>query len=523
MVEGVSPGAGKACRGEKTSNYYIGVLRNLEQGLIPDEGWMARAREWVVRASQDWLSYSMAALVFWFCDDPGSAQKALDRALGLQEEKTSLFFLLTAAWQQRGAMEDRWMERYIRNQNQLQVTGDFRFLLELWIRKALTPGGDKKLETVLSGWEEDLSQSAETEGRQVDLWRRYFRDLRKAISLPQTDQYQYLRNLPGTTAGALLQGALLARPVGQFLDRHQSRPETWQEPRGACRMLLEDFLRSECLQLPAAIWKGTFSDFLTFSLRQTEEGQEGQPSPQAERFLLAHSARWLHQAFDDVTGETARLVPGSIRYNFNYSFHRQDHCFSCDIQDGMEEAAVVRQCQQDMDAAWAPEQQAADWRRAALKITLPWALVGLYLYGNGAKLMAQHSVLFPLGLGIFSFFMAKKSFSFFFAMMGSMVILALFHLALPHVQAPLFGLLVFLGLLAFWQYWKKRPLARLFAQDRAQLWQSLEELVRGSCAETADFRDHYRAYTQEQEGIRDRLAQLEKEAEMTQKRRIRHI
>ncbi|WP_278673875.1 hypothetical protein, partial [Acidaminococcus fermentans] len=197
--------------------------------------------------------------------------------------------------------------------------------------------------------------------------------------------------------------------------------------------------------------------------------------------------------------------------------------FSCDIQDGMEEAAVVRQCQQDMDAALAPEQQAADWRRAALKITLPWALVGLYLYGNGAKLMAQHSVLFPLGLGIFSFFMAKKSFSFFFAMMGSMVILALFHLALPHVQAPLFGLLVFLGLLAFWQYWKKRPLARLFAQDRAQLWQSLEELVRGSCAETADFRDHYRAYAQEQEGIRDRLAQLEKEAEMTQKRRIRHI
>lgn len=38
MAEGVSPGAGKACRGEKTGNYYIGVLRNLEQGLIPDAG-----------------------------------------------------------------------------------------------------------------------------------------------------------------------------------------------------------------------------------------------------------------------------------------------------------------------------------------------------------------------------------------------------------------------------------------------------------------------------------------------------
>ncbi len=336
MAEGVSPGAGKACRGEKTGNYYIGVLRNLEQGLIPDAGWLARAREWVVRASQDWLSYSMAALVFWFCDEPGSAQKALDRALGLQEEKTSLFFLLAAAWQQRDSMSDRWLERYLRNQNELLVTGDFRYLLELWARKALSPTGGKKLETVLASWEEELSRSAEAEGRQVDLWRRYFRELRKNIALPQLDQYQYLRELPGTTAGSLLQGALLARPVGQFLERHQSRQEIWQEMREGCRLLLEAFLRSECLQLPAAIWKGTYSDFLTFSLRQTEQGKDGVPSPRVERFLLAHSARWLHQAFDDVTGETARLVPGPIRYNFNYTFHRQNYCFSCDIQDGME-------------------------------------------------------------------------------------------------------------------------------------------------------------------------------------------
>lgn len=418
MAEGVSPGAGKACRGEKTGNYYIGVLRNLEQGLIPDAGWLARAREWVVRASQDWLSYSMAALVFWFCDEPGSAQKALDRALGLQEEKTSLFFLLAAAWQQRDSMSDRWLERYLRNQNELLVTGDFRYLLELWARKALSPAGGKKLETVLAGWEEELSRSAEAEGRQVDLWRRYFRELRKNIALPQLDQYQYLRELPGTTAGSLLQGALLARPVGQFLERHQSRQEIWQEMREGCRLLLEAFLRAECLQLPAAIWKGTYSDFLTFSLRQTEQGKDGVPSPRVERFLLAHSARWLHQAFDDVTGETARLVPGPIRYNFNYTFHRQNYCFSCDIQDGMEERDVVRQCQESMDGALAEERRYADWRWAAMKTTLPWFLAGMYLYGNGGRLMAQHSVLFTLGTGVFCFFMARRSTGFFFFVHG---------------------------------------------------------------------------------------------------------
>ncbi|MDO5596742.1 MAG: hypothetical protein Q4F92_00175 [Acidaminococcus sp.] len=65
-----------ACRGEKVGKYYIGVLRNLTQGLVPDEMWLARAREWIVRASEDWLSYSMAALVFWFCDKPEEARHA---------------------------------------------------------------------------------------------------------------------------------------------------------------------------------------------------------------------------------------------------------------------------------------------------------------------------------------------------------------------------------------------------------------------------------------------------------------
>ncbi len=33
-----------ACRGEKVGKYYIGVLRNLTQGLVPDEMWLTRAR-----------------------------------------------------------------------------------------------------------------------------------------------------------------------------------------------------------------------------------------------------------------------------------------------------------------------------------------------------------------------------------------------------------------------------------------------------------------------------------------------
>lgn len=38
MDEGKAPGTLRVCRGEKTANYFIGVLGNLEQGLIPAEG-----------------------------------------------------------------------------------------------------------------------------------------------------------------------------------------------------------------------------------------------------------------------------------------------------------------------------------------------------------------------------------------------------------------------------------------------------------------------------------------------------
>lgn len=520
MDEGKAPGTLRVCRGEKTANYFIGVLGNLEQGLIPDEGWMARAREWVVRASQDWLSYAMAALVFWFCDRPAEAGKALDRALDLQEEKTALFFLLAAGWQGRKPMGDRWLERYLRQQNGKGVTGDFLYLLDLWSLGVLGPAGEKQLERTLETWENALAEDEETENRQLEIWKGCCRRWQEGIQLPEADRFQYLGPLTGTTAAQLLQGALLGRPVGAFLERHSRNQERWQEPGSACRALLENFLQGECLQQPAAIWKGTWSDFCTFWLRRREKEPPENVTPRAERFLLAHSARWLRQAFDDVNGETLRLVPGPIPFQFNYSFQRQNHQFSCQIQDGLEERQVVAQGRADLDAFLEPVRKALDWRTAALKTVLPWAVFEGILFWKGPQLMAQYGVGAVLVMGILGFLMG----SWLGAVLGIALAIgagmALKSLVAWGSSGILCGL-VFLGLLAGWQYWQKRAPWEQFRQDREQVWQSLEGLLRGSCAEVADFRDHFRQYSGEQQSVREQLDALTEEAQPAGARRIR--
>lgn len=520
MAEGKAPETPRVCRGEKTGNYYMGVLGNLEQGLIPDEGWIARAREWVVRASRDWLSYSMAALVFWFCSRPEEARRALDRALDLQEEKTSLFFLLAAGWQERKNMAGKWLERYLTGENSRAVTGDLIYVLDLWSLGGLDPVGENQLARALETWQETLEQDGETEARQLSIWKDCFRRWREEIALPEGDQFQYLGPLPGTTAGNLLQGALLGRPAGDFLKRHRQKKEPWQEPYQARRQLLENFLWSECVQTPAAIWQGTWSDFCTFWLRRTEEEPPETVTARVERLLLGRCRRWLRRAFDDVTGETARLVPGGILFQYNYSFRRQNHQFACTLQDGLEENQAVARAREDLDAFLEPERKQADWRPAAVKNLLPWALFGGVLFWKGPALITEYGTGVLVVMGILGFLMGSW--------LGAVLAVALavgagmaLQSLVAYGSAGILCWLVFLALLAFRQFWLKQDAGKRFQEERQQVWASLEGMIRGSCAEVADFRDHYAAYCREQENVRQQLDSLEAESELTTGRRIR--
>ncbi|WP_317424292.1 hypothetical protein [uncultured Acidaminococcus sp.] len=77
------------------------------------------------------------------------------------------------------------------------------------------------------------------------------------------------------------------------------------------------------------------------------------------------------------------------------------------------------------------------------------------------------------------------------------------------------------ALLAFRQFWLKQDAGKRFQEERQQVWASLEGMIRGSCAEVADFRDHYAAYCREQENVRQQMDSLEAESELTTGRRIR--
>lgn len=508
-----------ACQGEKVGKYYIGVLRNLTQGLVPDEMWLTRAREWIVRASEDWLSYSMAALVFWFCNKPEEARRALARALSLDRGKTALFFLLAGSWQQRPGMQRQWLEIYLRPMAATRVPGDFLYALELGLRGALPNDCLDLLNRITEAWKKSLAADEETEIRQRDAWRQQFQQFRDGVQVPEIDRYQYLDRLKGTTASALLQGALLSRPVEQFVERHTGGEPLAEDPGTTGAKMLEWFLWDECRGLAEATWQGTYSDFITFWLQAVEQDGSWQLSSRMERYFLASSRQWLLQAFDQVQGETARQVPETIPFQFNYSFQRQDHSFTCSITDGLEEESLVAQAEADMDGFLSRFQKQVDWHRSALRLLVPLALAGVLLFWKGNELLDS------LGLGIACFMgflglAAGKWLGCLFSVGITVGIGMTLQRILASGQRGIWLFVGFLLLLAIWQYLKKQGPADQFRKERKQTWDVVEGLLRSSCAEVADFRDHYRQYTREGDSLRQRLDQLASDAVLTRTRRI---
>lgn len=508
-----------ACRGEKVGKYYVGVLRNLTQGLVPDEMWLTRAREWIVRASEDWLSYSMAALVFWFCDRPEEARRVLARALSLDRGKTALFFLLAGSWQQRPAMQRQWLEAYLRPLSATRVPGDFLYALELGLRGALPNDCLDLLNRTTEAWKETLATDEETETRQRDAWHQRFQKFRDGVQVPEIDHYQYLDGLNGTTASALLQGALLARPVEQFVERHSGGEPLAEAPAVTGEKVLEWFLWDECLGFAEATWQGTYSDFLTFWLTTVEEDSSWQLSPRMERYLLAGSRQWLLQAFDQVQGETARQVPGTIPFQFNYSFQRQNHSFTCSIADGLEEESLVAGARADMDAFLAGARRQVDWHWSALKLLVPFLIAGTLFFWKGRAILSYAGEGIVVFMGILGLAFGK-----WIGCLLSMGITLGIGMTLQRLLASGqqgIGLFIgFLLLLALWQYIRKRGPAAQFEKEETQTWASVEGLVRSSCAEVADFRDHYRRYTREGDALRQKLDRLAPDAMLTRTRRI---
>lgn len=508
-----------ACRGEKVGKYYIGVLRNLTQGLVPDEMWLARVREWIVRASEDWLSYSMAALVFWFCDKPEEARRALARALSLDREKTALFFLLAGSWQQRTAMQRQWLDACLRLLVATRVPGAFLYVLELGMQGALPTDCLDRLNRTTEEWKKTLAFDEEGETRQREHWRQQFRKFRDGVQVPEIDQYQYLNGMNGTTAAALLRGALLARPVEQFVDRHTHGEPLAEAPASTGEKLRERFLWDECLGFGGAVWQSTYSDFLTFWLTTVENDNSRQLSPRLQRYLVASSREWLLQAFDQVQGETARQVPETIPFHFDYTFRRQNHRFSCSIADGLEEEGLVADARADMDGLLAGLQQQVDWHRSALRLLVPLALAGGLLFWKGPALLDSLDLGIVFLMGFLGLAVGK-----WLGCLLSVGITMGIGMTLQRLLAlGRQGVWLFVGfllLLALWQYLRKQGPAAQFRKEQKETWDAVEGLIRSSCAEVADFRDHYRQYTREGDTLREKLDQLASDAVLNRPRRI---
>ena len=173
----------------------------------------------------------------------------------------------------------------------------------------------------------------------------------------------------------------------------------------------------------------------------------------------------------------------------------------------------------DMDGLLAGLQQQVDWHRSALRLLVPLALAGGLLFWKGPALLDS------LGLGIvflmgFLGLAVGKWLGCLLSVGITMGIGMTLQRLLALGRQGVWLFVGFLLLLALWQYLRKQGPAAQFRKEQKETWDAVEGLIRSSCAEVADFRDHYRQYTREGDTLREKLDQLASDAVLNRPRRI---
>ena len=136
-----------------------------------------------------WLTNALAALTSWFLDDKENTYKELNNALRLDEEKTSIFFMIVNLKLDRIQTSINWLNKYLSIQDPTNLNKDFVNILDL-VSSGLF--GDEQKHIVLkkiNEWQLNLNSNKKIIDKQEDTWRNYIIDHSR-----YTLNFKYLKN-----------------------------------------------------------------------------------------------------------------------------------------------------------------------------------------------------------------------------------------------------------------------------------------------------------------------------------------
>ncbi len=120
--------------------YVIGVDSN----IISNETLRVEVEKQQLMNSDYWLSYALSAVMLWINDEKKASTRAVEKALEMDEYKTSLYFMLINLRFGRTTAAQKWYEVFSKGVDIFNIRPEWEFILQAYLHHGF--GYDKEFE-----------------------------------------------------------------------------------------------------------------------------------------------------------------------------------------------------------------------------------------------------------------------------------------------------------------------------------------------------------------------------------------
>ena len=129
---------------EKLRKIVLGYVIGIDSTIISSERLRVEVEKEQLKNSEYWLSYALSSVMLWVSDEKEASDRALNKALSMEEYKSSLFFMLVNLRFGRVDAAKKWYEVFAQDVDIFDIRPEWEFILQAYLHHAF--GHDRAFE-----------------------------------------------------------------------------------------------------------------------------------------------------------------------------------------------------------------------------------------------------------------------------------------------------------------------------------------------------------------------------------------
>lgn len=208
----------------------LGYVIGLDSNFVSNENMRQMVEKAYLQNSEYWLAYATMAVMLWASNEKEAAQRALDKAMFIEPQKASLYFMLINLRFSRNETAQNWFVNYMDRVNPSNLGEEWQYLLQAYLAGAF--GEDEGFQAEVGKYFKKMI--VQSEATTADFNKRF---VDRSFRYAENYLYQTKENfahLKGTcvdydtlikTLSSAEKNAVLAKYYGELLHKEDERGE----------------------------------------------------------------------------------------------------------------------------------------------------------------------------------------------------------------------------------------------------------------------------------------------------------